>query len=134
MKPGGVVSYGSEAFHNPGPAATITKVNLAEPRNLRILQAWLVAITGHHLYGVLDGYPPYAHLPRGVQWAQRQPADGAVIPHLRGRAVANLILVLKPLAKVATAAGVNVYYTEAGTNYHLRTHFAIRVLTVKSCT
>lgn len=82
---------------------------------------------------MLDGYPPYPHLPRGVQWAQRQRAGGAVIPHLRGHDVANLVLVLKPLAKVATAAGVNVCYTEAGTNYHLQTHFAIRVLTAKPC-
>lgn len=134
MQPGGVVSYGFEAFHNPGPEVTITKVNLAEPRGLQILQAWIVPITGHNLYGVFDGYPPYAHLPGGVRWAQRAAVDGAVIPHLRGPDVTNLVLVLKPRTKVATAAGVNVYYIAAGTNYHLQTHFAIRVLTAKSCT
>lgn len=133
VPPGGVVSYGFQAFSNPGSAATVTKVDLAEPRNLRILQAWIVPVTGHDLYGVLDGYPPDGHLPRGVQWAQRQSADGAVIPHLQGPDVANLVLVLEPLAKVATAAGVNVSYTEAGTSYQLQTHFAIQVVTAKSC-
>lgn len=134
MQSGGVVSFGFEAFHNPGSAATITSVSLAGPHNLQILQSWIVPVTGNNLYGVLDGYPPYKHLPSGVNWAQRQRADGATIPHLPGKAVANLILVLKPLATAASAAGVNLYYKEASANYHLQTHFAIRILTAKSCT
>lgn len=129
MRPGGVLSYGFEAFSNRGQAVTVTKADLARPRGLEILQAWMVPITGTYLYGVLHGWPPYKHLPKGVQWSRRQRADGAVIPHSRGHDQMNLVLVLRGVRNVATAAGVNVYYLAAGQDYHLRTHIAIRLLT-----
>lgn len=78
---GAVLSYGFEEFRNSGGAtATVDKVALANSRGIRMLAAYVVPITGHDLYGVLFGYPPSAHLPHGVQWSQRQRADGATIP------------------------------------------------------
>lgn len=133
VPPGGVLSYGFEAFSNRGQAVTVTKVDLVRPQGLEILQAWLVPITGTYLYGVLDGWPPYQHLPKGVKWARRQRADGAVIPHSRGHDQINLVLVLRGVRKVATAGGVNVYYRAAGQDYHLQTHIAIRVVTGRKC-
>ena len=133
VHPGGVVSFGFEPLVNRGTAVTVTKVDLADPRGLRVLQAWIVPITGNDLYGVLDGYPPAAHIPSGVHWEQRQRADGAIIPHTHGRHVANLVLVLRPLKKAASAAGVNVYYKESGKSYHLQTHIGIVLMTAKPC-
>lgn len=133
VQPGGVLSYGFEAFQNRGGTVTVTKAGLARAHGLEILQAWMVPITGTYLYGVLDGWPPYRHLPRGVQWAQRQRADGAVIPHSHGGDQMNLVLVLRAVRRVASAAGVSVYYRVAGQDYHLQTHIAIRVLTGGTC-
>jgi hypothetical protein len=132
---GKVLSYGFDEFRNSGNAtATIDKVALADPRGIRVLAAYVVPITGHHLYGVLFGYPPAAYLPQGVQWAQRQPADGATIPRSRGRHdVTNLVLVLKPTAKTGWARGINVYYRESGQRYHLLTATRIRLITASRC-
>lgn len=132
VPPGGVVSYGFEVLRNTGHAvAAITKVGLARSSGLRIIQAWLVPIRGRSLYGVLDGYPPYPHLPPGVDWARRQNADGAIISQSRGHQVTNIVLVLKPTERVGSAAGVQVYYSEYGRKYYLQTHISIRV--ARSC-
>src|SRR5450755_4370524 len=64
-----------------GATAVVEKVALADSHGLRMLAAYVVPITGHTLYGILTGFPPAAHLPPGVQWSQRQRADGATIPH-----------------------------------------------------
>lgn len=132
VRPGGVVSYGFEVLRNTGrAAAVITKIGLASASGLRILQAWAVPIRGHTLYGVLDGYPPYPHLPPGVEWASRQNADGAIIPRSQQRQVTNLVLVLKPTKRTGWAAGVQVYYSESGRKYYLQTHISIRL--ARSC-
>jgi hypothetical protein len=133
VRPGGVVSYGLEVLINHGTAVTVTKVGLAHSRGLQVVQAWIVPVTGHTLYGVLDGYPPAAHIPGGVHWDQRQRAVGAIIPHTDGHRVANLLLVLKPRKKVASAAGVSVAYRESDKSYHLKTHIGIVLMTAKPC-
>ena len=94
VRRGGVLAYGLDAFTNSGGGpATIERVALTDPHNLQVLGAYAVPMTGTYAYGVLDGVPPGRHLPAGVHWAQRQRADGAVIPP---GAQINLILVLKP--------------------------------------
>lgn len=132
---GGVLSYGGDEFRNGGAAtATVSKVALADPRGMRMLAAYVVPVTGHELYGVRPGYPPAAHLPRGVGWSRRQQASGATIPRSRGHDVTNLVLVLTPTAKVGWARGIDVYYRESGQQYHLRTATRIRLLVgVSAC-
>ncbi len=135
VPPGKVLSYGFDEFRNSGSGtATIDKVALADSRGIRILAAYVVPITGHELYGVLFGYPPAAHLPQGVQWAQRQRADGATVPRSRGsHDVTNLVLVLRPTAKTGWARGIDVYYRESGQQYHLLTATRIRLKTTSKC-
>lgn len=134
VRQGGVVSFGFEPLVNRGrDTATVTKVDLADPRSLHVVQAWIVPITGNSLYGVRGGYPPAPHLPSGVHWDQRHGAVGAVIPHSRQNHYANLVLVLKPTKDVSSAAGVNIYYKESGTKYQIRTHFAIVAKMAKPC-
>ncbi len=133
---GGVLSYGFVEFPNQGSAtAVITKIALADAHGIRMLAAYIIPITGHDLYGVYSGYPPVADLPPGVQWARRQQADGARIPPLPPRSkpniVSNILLVLRRTAAKGTARGVDVYYTESGQQYHLRTNSTITL--VKSC-
>jgi hypothetical protein len=131
---GGVVSYGFDEFSNSGDAtATVNKVALANSRGIRMLAAYVVPITGNELYGVLFGYPPAAHIPQGVQWPQRQRADGATIPRSRGHDVINLVLVLQPTAKAGWSRGIDVYYRESGQQYHLLTATRIRLMTSSRC-
>jgi hypothetical protein len=130
---GMVLSYGFEGFRNSGPAATIEKVDLANSHGLQVLGAYVVPITGTALYGVWFGYPPTVHIPRGVQWSQRQRADGARIPHSQGQDADNLLLVIKPTAKVGSARGVDVFYRASGQQYHLRTATRLRVKVAARC-
>jgi GNAT superfamily N-acetyltransferase len=79
VRPGGLLSYGFEAFRNPGGAlATITRVALADDHGLRIPQAWIVPITGTCIDGVVDGVPHLA-------WVK---ADGPELPDNAGVTVA----------------------------------------------
>jgi len=122
LSPGNVLSYGFEEFSNNGTSqAVINKVALADAHGLRVLAAYVVPITGHILYGVLQGYPPARHLDAGVQWAERQKANGARIPPSHGHDVNNLVLVLQPTVKLGSARGIEVFYSEAGQQYDLRT-------------
>lgn len=130
---GTVLSYGFEAFSNSGPAAIIEQAGLADPHGLRVLAAYAVPLTGTDAYGVWFGYPPTAHFPPGVQWSQRQRADGAHIPHSRGQDAINLLLVIKPTARTGWARGVDVYYRSAGQHYHLRTATRLRVQVAVPC-
>jgi hypothetical protein len=50
----------------------------------------------------------------------RQRADGAVIQHIRGQDVINLVLVLKPSGRDGTARTEYVYYQSGGTRYLLK--------------
>ena len=130
---GKVLSYGFEAFSNSGPPATIERAGLADPHGLRVLAAYVVPVTGTDLYGVWFGYPPMAHVPAGVRWAQRQRAGGANVPHSRGRDVTNVLLVIKPIARTGSARGVDVYYRSGGQHYHLRTATRLRVQVAVPC-
>jgi len=96
-----------------------------------MLAAYIVPITGHTLVGDWFGYPTAAIAGQapGIQWAQRQRADGARVPPERGHDVSNVLLVLKPVGKVGTSQGFNVYYRESGQEYHMRTSVVLKVTT-----
>jgi hypothetical protein len=72
----------------------------------------------------MNGFP--GRVP-GVQWARRQRADGAVIPHLPGQAVYNLVLVLKPSGTVGTATTEYVYYQSGGNSYLLNLGVSVKL-------
>jgi hypothetical protein len=133
VSPGGVITYGFEEFHNTGGTAQIQSVSLASPHDLRVLAALAVPITGHMLYGVWGGYPSPGDLSPGVQWAHRQDADGAVIPHSHGTDVINLVLVLKPVGKKGTASGLDVLYKSGGTRYQMTMPTSIEIIVANSC-
>jgi hypothetical protein len=60
----------------------------------------------------------------GWQWAGREPADGARVPHTPGRHNReNLLLVfsLQPGAASGQAAGIDISYHVGSNHYQLRT-------------
>jgi hypothetical protein len=131
VRPGGVLTYALDSFTNSGGGpATIERVALTDPHNLQIIAAYAVPLTGTYGYGVLDGAPPARHLPAGVHWAQRQRADGTVIPP---GAQTILVLVLKPAGTKGTARSIDMFYRSAGQQYHLQTITSIEVLVAKAC-
>jgi hypothetical protein len=105
-------------YSGTGPAA-ILSVTLASPRNLRLLGAWVVPVTGHVLYGVRSGWPP--------AWARRTPADGDRIPASPGTQVSSLLLAVQPGAGTGTAAGVRVSYRAAGQDRWFQTQIRLVV-------
>lgn len=132
---GGVLSFGFEAFRNQGhQAATISKITLNTPHSLRLIDAWVIPITGDDLYGVLSGYPPVKHIQPGVQWAERQRASGATVAPGSGPSnrMTNVLAVLKPVHQTGWAQGLNVYYHVGGTQYLFRTTTKIIVWTLGS--
>jgi hypothetical protein len=98
-----------------------------------MLAAYVVPITGSDIYGLLQGYPPGKSLPRGIQWSERQRADGAVIRPTPRRRDNNLIAVLQTTKNPGWARGINIYYHSSdGQRYLLRR--GIQVLVgINSC-
>ncbi len=119
-----VVTYGVEWVRNPGTAtAVIDHMTLAQPEGLRLVAAWLVPTSGL-LYGAQVGYPPSAMPLPGWQWANREPPNGAKVPHTPGkRNRLNLVLVvgLKSSVTHGQAAGIDIWYRVGSRHYHLRT-------------
>lgn len=132
-RPGGVAYSGAVGFHNMGRTATTEKVALVHPRNLRLVAAWVVLITGTDTVGVGSGYPPGSPLPPGVQWGQRQRVPGAVVRHTRGHDIIDLVLVVKPSAKVGTATAINLYYQASGTHYLLHVPYGLKISVGRTC-
>ena len=131
VHPGGVLTYGLDSFTNSGSVpATIVRVALTDPHNLQIIAAYTVPLTSTYLYGVRKGAPSARNFPAGFQWAQRQRADGAVIPP---GVFTNLVLVLKPAGTKGTARSVDVFYRSAGQQYHFQTITSIEALVAKAC-
>jgi hypothetical protein len=134
VPPGSVGTIGATEFPNPGGPARIGKVTLVGAHDLLLVAAWVVPVTGNDLMGVFPGYPPpgpEAHglkLSPGVHWAQRQPADGAKIPHTPGHEVINLVLVIKASGAKGTSKTVYIDYKSGGTNYRLDLHFSMSVV------
>jgi hypothetical protein len=126
----GVGTFAPLAFGNTGGPARITKVTLVGAHHLKIVAAWVIPITGSDLMGVFSGYPPgppFARSP-GIEWNRRQHADRAVIPHLPGQAVYNLILVLRPSGAQGTASSEDIYYQSGGTQYLLNLGIGIQLI------
>jgi hypothetical protein len=131
---GEVVTIGVLDFPDHGGRARIEKIVLADPRDLQLVTAWAVPITGTDLLGVFPGYPPLGvkgkgppKLAPGVQWGRRQRADGAVISHTPGQDVINLVLVVKASAVTGSAKDVLVDYQSAGADYQLDLHLFMKV-------
>jgi hypothetical protein len=131
---GAVATLGMLSFSNKGDRARIDKVTLVGARNLQTVAEWVVPITGHNLLGVFYGYPPYGSkrkgfaLAPGVQWAERQHADGATIGHMPFPEAINLVLVLKVTGGVeGTAKTVYLDYESGGTKYRLNFQVAIEL-------
>jgi hypothetical protein len=118
-----VVTYGAEWVRNPGTAAAVVdQMTLGRPQGLRLVAAWLVPTTGL-LYGVQYGDPPSKMPLPGWQWASREPADGATVPHSAGSDRMNLVVVLglDPGAKSGQAAGIDISYHVGSSHYLLAT-------------
>jgi hypothetical protein len=134
VPPGGVLSDGFEALTNSGSApAVVTKVGLADPRDLRVVAAYLVPIAGTDLYGVRSGFPPPAHLDPGVEWSQRENAAGGHIAHSKGHQVTNLLVVIKPGRAGGRTSGIYVYYTVADHKYRMETATGLHVVVGRGC-
>jgi hypothetical protein len=129
---GGVLSYGFEALENHSSTTVrITNVTLADPHEgLTVLEAYVIPVTGHLLYGVRSGYPQADQMPPGEDWPERQYAVAAQVP---AEKVANLLLVLMPANSGGAARGIDVYYESSGRQYLLRTATRLQVVVGRSC-
>jgi len=128
--PGGVVYDGFDAFQNAGGTATISRAALAQPRELRLVAAWVVPIAGTPLVGVGQGYPSASGLATtapGTQWQRRQRVPGAVVGHTPGHDLYNLVLVVKPSGTVGTANAINLYYQTGGTHYLMHLPHGLKI-------
>ena len=63
----------------------------------------------------------------GTFWNHRQRATGAVIPHIRGKDVMNLVLVLKPSGRQGTASSESIYYHSGSSHYLLNPGVGIQL-------
>jgi hypothetical protein len=106
--PGGVVQDGFEEFNDTGGMATIDKVALVRPRHLRLIAAW-----------VGEGNTPIGEVGRGYPHPTKawKRVPGAVVHPNHGQEVINLVIVVKPTAKLGTATAINMYYHVGGTHY-----------------
>jgi hypothetical protein len=116
-----------------GGTATTERVALVHSRNLRLVDAWVVLITGTDTVGVGSGYPPGSPLPPGVEWGQRQRVPGAVVRHTRGHDIIDLVLVVKASGKVGTATAINLYYQASGTHYLLHVPYGLKISVGRTC-
>lgn len=116
-------------------AVIIEQVSFYGDQHLQLVHAVVVPIQ-YDAVGFSEGWPPAAVniTQPGVQWDKRVPAVGASIPP--GTAQGgnrNLVIAMRPTARKAIAAGVQVLYRENGSQYELRTHTEFEVLIAKSC-
>ncbi len=133
LHPGEVFSYGETFLQNTGGSdAVITKVDLVHARNLRLVASYVVPIKANWDMGAGGGFP----LPPepGIEWSQRAIAVGAAIPPpAHGVRHYDLLTVLKPTGPLARAEGIDVFYQEAGTRYHMQTDYRFVLFVGKQC-
>jgi hypothetical protein len=121
-----IVAFGfGDSFYNSGSApATIERVALYRPRGIRLLDAVLLRQYANDSgIGMEDGWPPDLQ-GTGLKWSTRVQADGSVVAPTKpwkdkGAYQEVLLLELWPTAKVGTAAGASITYTESGRQYRL---------------
>lgn len=120
------------AYTNSGSSrATVTRVVLYRPRDLRVLSVEVVPVTGTNTLGVA-AYPtplPSELLP-GVEWSSRRGLPAVILPHTERFTVA---VGVERTGQEGTAAGIDIFYEEAGKQYHLRTAIAYQVVAARSC-
>lgn len=120
--PGWILTYGFEEVRNTGSSeATVQKIGYVHPRNLQVLDTFVVPIHRNTAYGGEPGYPP------GWMRAER----GMTVPPAKGNApddYLNVILVTRLTRPVGHADAVYLDYKENGALYRLRT---ITALTLK---
>jgi len=131
-----VVTYGFEAVRNRAAGtAVIDKMALAKRKGLHVIATWVVPST-EDLYGAQYGYPP-GHMPlNGWHWDKRQKANGARVPHSRGKYDRmNLLFVVALQARVTrgSAIGVDVWYHVGSNYYHLRTETGLVLVAGSGC-
>ena len=131
---GFAATFGQLSFSNSGGPAQIGKVTLVDEHDLQVAAMWVVQVTGHHLIGVMAGYPPTGakgmgpgFVAPGIHWATRQRADGATVPRTPYPDAVNLVLVLSATGMRGTAKAVNVYYESAGRQYLLNLRSSIEL-------
>jgi hypothetical protein len=129
---GGFATEGVD-LHNGGHAvATVQKVSLHDSHHLAIEAAWLVAIHNTPQFGAFQGWPR-EHIPPGVKWSQRVKAAGARVPPAHGGSTMDLVVVLKLSARQGTARNIDVFYKEAGQQYHFRYNTSVELVRAPTC-
>jgi hypothetical protein len=134
LAPGQVESWGITYLGNTGSSdAVVDKVGLVRARNARLVASYVVPITGNQEYGSWFGYPPPPQHQPGVDWSARQRVPGASVTPARGLDHADLVTVIQPTGPLAEVQAIDVFYQEAGTNYHMQTHYRFVLLVGKTC-
>lgn len=101
--------------------ATVEHVSIYGAHHIRSFQAVVVPI-GYTALGDVPWPPSAAFLRDGIQWSKRVPAAGARVPPSSNHRFRNVVIEIRPTARKATYAGVQVLYQENGQQYELRTH------------
>lgn len=118
---GWIVTYGVEGVRNTGSSnATIQKIGYVHPRNLKVLDTFVVPPPRDVLYGGRPGYPP--------RWMRAE--RRMTVPPAKGNTMAaysNVILVTRLTGPVGHADAVYVDYKENGKLYYLRTTTSLTV-------
>lgn len=121
------ITLGFFAFQNTGHAAAmITKADLADPHGMRAVGIfYVVPITTTTEIGDWPTFPPRLPASLRLPWSQRRPAVGARLAP--GRTHWNLVLGLQPTSSESWSDGIDLWYTEGGSRYYLRTGTRLRV-------
>jgi hypothetical protein len=104
----------------------VEHVSFYGDHHLLLVQAVVVPI-GFNAVG-FEPWPPTGTLLPGVQWDKRVPAVGARVPPSTKHTFRNVVIEMRPTARRATSAGVDVLYRESGHQYELRTHLPTEVV------
>jgi hypothetical protein len=124
---GGADTDGFRSFTNRShDLLVIDRAYLASARNLKLVGAYIVPVTGTELTGTWATFPPPAgRLPKGVQWARRLPPAGA---HVRPGEQVNVVVGLAPASHAAgSTTGIEVLYHDGSTRYELRSNIRVIV-------
>jgi hypothetical protein len=128
LRPGEAMTDGYlSVTNNSKGTLTIERVALASPRNLRLLGAYIVPVTGN-VVGDFDGWPPPpGKLLPGVKWAERhRPAGARVRP---GEMIDPVVgLAITAGHTKASDNGQLIYYRDAsGNQYVLHTNIQVQL-------
>lgn len=135
VQPGKLVTQGFEEYANTGSqVATVERIFLAAPRNIRLAGAFVVPMS-HALdiggIGNVAGFPP-SQIPKGVYWSRRMVPAGA---RIQPGELVNVVLGLSPAPGHTTGSttGLVIWYREGGTEYELKSNVQVIVKFAASC-